>query len=380
MTPAQALLAYLTAHLGEMTAELEALVRLETPSGDQARLARAAELVARRWEGLGGRVIRHPAPGAGVHLEVRLEGRVRRRPVLVLGHLDTVYPAGTVQACPFRVEGARAWGPGAYDMKAGLVMAAWAVQALQAAGSGPGRPVLLLVTADEEVGSASSRPLIRQAAQEAELALVLEPAAPGGAVKTARKGVARYRLEVTGRAAHAGNDHGRGISANVALAEAVLAAHALADPAAGTTVNVGVMGGGTRANVVPERAWAELDVRFATRQEAERVDRGLRALTASNGARLEVDGGVDRWPLERTEAVAALYLQAREVARELGMELPEAAVGGASDGNLTAEMGLPTLDGLGPEGDGAHAAAAEYVDLGRLPLRTALVACLLERL
>ncbi len=381
MARAQALTEYLDAHRTQMIAELEELVRLETPSGDEAALSRAADVVARRWEGLGAHVRRHLVPGVGVHLEVTLgQGTSDDGAALVLGHLDTVYPVGTLQACPFRTDASRAYGPGAYDMKAGLVMMAWAVQALDAVGARPRRRVRLLVTADEEVGSGSSRALIERAARGAALALVLEPAAPGGAVKTARKGVARYRLTVTGKSAHAGNDVGRGVSAIVALAQLVLAAHGLSRPSDGTTVNVGVVGGGTRPNVVPERAWADVDVRFVTRAEAERVDRAMRALAVSNGARVEVTGGVDRWPLERTEAVAELYRQAREAAAELGIELAEASVGGASDGNITAELGLPTLDGLGPVGDGAHSAATEYVDLSELPRRTALLACLLERL
>lgn len=378
MAPSQ-LMQYLARHLGEMVEEVKHLVEMETPSGDEEGLAAAAAAVARRWQDLGAHVQRHAVPGVGVHLEVRIDGREKASPPgLVLGHLDTVYPRGTLKAHPFRTEGDVAFGPGAYDMKAGLVMMAWAVQALTALGSAPRRPLVLLVTADEEVGSASSRPLIERFARDAAHALVLEPAAPGGAVKTARKGVAQYRLAVTGKAAHAGNDFWRGVSANVALAEAVLAAHALSDPAAGTTVNVGVMAGGTRPNVVPEQAWADVDVRFFTRAEAERVDRALRSLSASNGARVEVTGGINRWPLERTEAVARLYEQARALAAELGLDLAEAAVGGASDGNITAELGLPTLDGLGPEGDGAHSASTEHVNLASLPVRTALLARILE--
>ncbi|MEW6048454.1 MAG: M20/M25/M40 family metallo-hydrolase, partial [Bacillota bacterium] len=261
---------------------------------------------------------------------------------------------------------------------AGLVMMAWAVQALRAVGSAPNRPVVFLVTADEEVGSASARPIIEACAKGAAYALVLEPAGPGGAVKTARKGVAQYRLIVTGRSAHAGNDFWRGINANVALAEVLLAVHALSDRESGTTVNVGVMGGGTRPNVVAERAWADVDVRFATRSEAERIDRAMRSLQAGGGARLEVSGGVNRWPLER-QASAALYEQARGLAAELGLELGEAQVGGGSDGNITAELGVPTLDGLGPDGDGAHS-ASEYVYVPSLPLRTAFLARLLETL
>ncbi|MBE3597516.1 MAG: M20 family metallopeptidase [Limnochordaceae bacterium] len=367
-----------------MVEEMRRLVEVETPSGDEQGIATAAALLAGRWRRLGCRVDQYPAPGVGVHLAVHIPGRGEDggqgngRYVLVLGHVDTVHPRGTLAATPFRVQGDRAWGPGTYDMKGALVMMAWAVQALRAVGSGPRHPVTLLLTADEEVGSHTSRPLIDRFAGGATCALVLEPAAPGGAVKTARKGVAQYRLSVTGRSAHAGNDFSRGINANVALARLVLAAASLSDPERGTTVNVGVIGGGTRPNVVAERAWADIDVRFTTRAEAERIDRALRALTADGGTVLEVSGGVNRWPLERT-ASAGLYEHARSLAASLGLQLPEAQVGGASDGNLTAELGLPTLDGLGPEGDGAHS-SQEHVYLPSLPVRTALLALILETL
>ena len=371
------LLDYLTRHRAEMAEELRRLVELETPSGDEAALHEAAEVLKERWRSLGAEVTAHPVPGVGPHLEVRLPGPAGLRPGLVLGHLDTVYPRGTLQRQPFRLEGDRAYGPGVYDMKAGLVMMAWAVQSLAACGLAARRPLTFLVTADEEVGSRTSRPLIERWAPLCQFALVLEPAAPGGAAKTARKGVAQYRLTVTGQSAHAGNDYWRGISATVALAQAVLQLDALSDRAAGTTVNVGVIGGGTRPNVVPEQAWAEVDVRFFTRAELDRIERALRELRAPNGARFEVSGGVNRWPLERTEPVVRLYRQARELAAELGFELGEVAVGGGSDGNITAELGLPTLDGMGADGEGAHS-PGEYVHLASLPRRTALLARILQ--
>ena len=381
MTQAQSspsmLLDYLVRRRAEMVEELRRLVELETPSGDEAALQEAAEVVKQRWRSLGAEVTAHLAPGAGPHLEIRLPGPAELRPALVLGHLDTVYPRGTLQRQPFRLEGDRAYGPGTYDMKAGLVMMAWAVEALGACGLATRRPLTFLVTADEEVGSRTSRPLIERWAPSCQFALVLEPAAPGGAAKTARKGVAQYRLSVTGQSAHAGNDYWRGISATVALAQAILQLVALSDRTTGTTVNVGVIGGGTRANVVPEQAWAEVDVRFFTRAELDRVERALRELRLSNGARFEVTGGVNRWPLERTEAVVRLYEQARELAAQLGFKLGEVAVGGGSDGNITAELGLPTLDGMGADGEGAHS-AGEYVDLSSLPLRTALLARILQ--
>lgn len=375
-----ALVAYLTSHLDDMVEELRRLVEVETPSGDAEGIRAVQSVLAERWRGLGCRIEEHEAAGWGLHLAVHVPGRcAAESPALVLGHVDTVYPRGTLGAMPFRVERDRAWGPGALDMKGALVMMAWAVQGLQAAGSSaPRRPVTLLLTADEEVGSGTSRSLIERFGRGAAHALVLEPAGAGGAVKTARKGVAQYRIAVTGRSAHAGNDFARGVNAIEALARLIPLAAALTDLARGTTVNVGVVAGGTRPNVVPEHAWADVDVRFVTRAEAQRVDGALRALDAGGGATLDVSGGVNRWPLERA-ASAQLYEQARALATSLGLELPEAHVGGASDGNITAELGLPTLDGLGPEGEGAHS-PGEHVHLPSLPLRTTLLALLLDTL
>ncbi|BDG59526.1 M20 family metallopeptidase [Caldinitratiruptor microaerophilus] len=380
------LLRHLEQRTEAMLADLRVLVEHESPTGDEGALTALAGILAARWSALGAGVRRHPVPGVGPHLEIRWPGAppagpgdTPPRPALLLCHMDTVHPVGTLARNPFRVEQGRAYGPGSYDMKAGIVMALHAARSLQELGLAPARPVVLLVTTDEEVGSLTSRALIEARAREAAYALVLEPAAPGGAVKTARKGVARYDLTVQGKAAHAGNDFERGVSANVELARLILALHALSDLERGTTVNIGVVQGGTRANVVPEFARAEVDVRFFHLDEATRVDRAVRSLTTGPGASLRVEGGINRPPLERTAAVAEMYEHARALAAQMDYPLPEAAVGGASDGNFTAGTGLPTLDGLGAAGDGAHT-TWEYVEVSSLAPRTALLAALLATL
>jgi len=318
-----------------------------------------------------------PVQGAGEAGPSGAEGDGRQ--VLLLGHIDTVWPVGTLAERPFRVEGARAYGPGAYDMKAGLVVALWALRALAACGRRPRRPVTLLVNTDEEVGSNSSEAVIEAEARRSAAVLVLEPALPDGSVKTWRKGVGRLRVEVRGRAAHAGADPEKGVSAIGELAHQILRLHDLTDLETGTTVNVGVIGGGTRPNVVAERAWAEIDVRIMTREDAARVEKAVRGLEpVLPGARLEVTGGVERLPMERNEGALTLYAKAREVAGRLGFDLGETGTGGASDGNITSALGVPTLDGLGAAGDGAHA-EREHVDLATLPLRAALLAGLIER-
>lgn len=374
------LAAHLRAAAPTMLEDLRLLVEHESPTGDAARLDALAEIVAQRWAGVGGGVERHRRDGVGTHLQVRWPaGAAADRPALLLGHIDTVHPVGTLARNPFRVEAGRAYGPGSQDMKAGVVLALHAVRALAELGVEPARPLAVLLTADEEAGSRDSRSLIEQVAAGCAHALVLEAAGPGGSVKTARKGVANYTLTVTGRAAHAGQDFARGVNANVELARLVVAAHELSRPPAGTTVNVGVVAGGTRPNVVAESARAELDVRFWDDAEADRVERAVRALQAGPGASVIVAGGVNRPAYRRTPAVAALVRAARRVAGALGDDLHETSVGGGSDGNLTADLGLPTLDGLGAIGGGLHT-AEEYVEVAALPGRAALLAGLLASL
>lgn len=355
----------------------EALARIESPSDDPGAVARCAGELLRRCEALGARAELLPADGAGPHVRAVMGGGPRR--LLLLGHTDTVWPVGTLQAMPVERRDGRLFGPGVFDMKGGLAVGLHALRALQQHGGIPAT-VVLLATSDEEIGSATSRRLIEEEARKADAVLVLEPALADGSVKTARKGVGEFRLEVTGIPAHAGLDPGAGASAIRELAAQTLALERLADPPRGTTLNVGVIGGGTRSNVVAERAFALVDVRVTSATEADRVTAALRGLRPADGrVRLDVRGSVGRPPLERTAGVVQLFEQARAVARELGQSLGEGAAGGASDGNFTAALGVPTLDGLGVVGDGAHA-RHEHLQIGPLAFRSALLAGLVVRL
>lgn len=381
------LVAYLQAHAEALLDDVRRLVTLESPTGDPARVDAVGETVAAWWEALGAQQTVQTIEGIGCHRVLRWSGRSDGRPreaapALVVGHADTVHDVGMLERNPLRLQDGRLWGPGTQDMKGGLVMATWAARALDALGIAPARPVTMLVTADEETGSVSSADLVRELAAESAHAFVLEASGPNGELKTERKGVALYELAVTGRAAHAGVDFTAGRSAVVALAALIGEVAALTDLGAGTTVNVGVVRGGTRANVVAERARARVDVRFREPAEAERVETALRGLCAAHangeGLRVTVEGGVNRPALQRSPAAATLVERAGALADELGMSLGELAVGGASDGNLTAAAGCPTLDGLGAVGAGLHT-AEEWIDVAALVPRTALLAGLLAR-
>ena len=357
---------------------IEALVRLESPSGDAPAINRCLTALESRLHGLGGTLTRVAGVAAGDHLKAEFGAGQRR--VLLLGHIDTVWPAGTLASRPFRTEGGRIYGPGVFDMKAGLALAALALRALAGGdGAWPGR-VALLVTADEETGSATSRTLIEAEARASDAVLVLEPALPGGSLKTSRKGCGGFEVRVAGRAAHAGIEPERGASAVSELARQVLRIEALSDPAAGTTVTVGVIGGGTRPNVVPAEARALIDVRAATAPEAARLSAAFRSLAPVDPrTSLAVSGGFDRPPMERSPSTARLFALAAAVASDLGRDLGEGGTGGGSDGNLTAAIGVPTLDGLGATGGGAHA-VDEHVETGDLAWRAALLAGLLRRI
>lgn len=361
-----------------MVADLTRLVELESPSDDKTAIDRLGAVLAADLRGLGAAVDVLPQATAGDHLH----GRWGDGPggVLLLCHMDTVWPLGTLAHMPVRVADGRLHGPGAFDMKGGIVNALWAMRALRALGLAPRQRITLLITSDEEVGSATSRPLIEAEALAHDIVYVLEPAhPPHGALKTWRKGVGDYRVSVTGRASHAGAAHDEGINAIEELARQVLAIQALTDYGAGTTVNVGVIGGGTRSNVVPARAWAEVDFRVLNQAEANRIDAALRGLTPRLlGTRIEVAGGLNRPPMVRTPAIVALYQQAAAIAADLGLVVSETGTGGGSDGNFTAALGVPTLDGLGVTGDGGHA-LHEHVVLASLPERAALLAGLLNK-
>jgi glutamate carboxypeptidase len=357
---------------------LRRLVELESPSSDPVRLRAAAGEVAAALTGVGAQVETVDVD-VGEHVIGRLAGSTPTlEPLLVLTHFDTVHGVGSFDPI-FQVVEGRAQGPGAFDMKGGIACMLEALARLKEAGSAPRRPVVFLATCDEETGSDSSRALIEELAAGAHAVLVPEPPLPGGLAKTRRKGVAGYRIDARGRASHAGLAPEDGINAIVELAHQVLAVTALAAPAAGTTISVGLVGGGTATNVVPAEAWARVDVRFTTAREAERVDVAVRALEPLlPGATLAVSGGINRPPMERTAGTAALYEVARDIAAEESWELGEGLSGGASDGSLTAGIGVATLDGIGPEGGGAHA-IHEHVLIEALPRRVRLYGKLLER-
>lgn len=351
---------------------LRRLVECESPSADSAAVARSADLVAAIGEELFGRAPERIVVDGVSHLRWRFGAHTR---VLVLAHHDTVWPVGTLTRLPFAVHEGTLTGPGCFDMKAGLAMALHAV-----AGLDDRDGVTVLVTGDEEVGSPASRALIEDTVRGARAALVLEASADGGALKLERKGVSLYEIVVHGLAAHAGLEPERGVNATVALAHAVLAVSALADPARGTTVTPTVARSGATTNTVPALATVAVDVRARTAAEQDRVDAAVRSLAAEvPGARLEVRGGVNRPPLEAA-ASAALFQRAQRIAAHLGLEpLQGAAVGGASDGNFTAGAGVPTLDGLGAVGGGAHA-EHEHVVVAELAPRTRLLRALLAEL
>ncbi len=373
---------------GLWLAHLQELVLCESPTEDAAAVNRAMDLVQGWALELGARAVRHTRDGHGDVLELWFDTPgIANRPLLLLGHLDTVWPLGTLAAMPWRQQPDsagrnRLWGPGVLDMKAGVTMALAALQAVQRCGSLP-RPVVLLLNPDEETGSELSRPHTERIARRCEAVFVLEPAQglPGSpdnaAYKTARKGVGQYRLDVTGVASHAGVDFGSGHSAVLELAGLLQQVAAFTDPTSGLTVNPGVIGGGTRSNVVPAEAWAEVDVRIARTTDAERVDALFHGLRVADPAcSLRVAGGINRPPMERGAGTVQLFEQARALAMGLGFELNEAATGGGSDGNFTAGLGIPTLDGMGAVGEGAHA-AHESILLDHLLTRTVLLAAMI---
>jgi glutamate carboxypeptidase len=359
------------------------LVEIESPSDVKQSVDRLGTVLASRFAELGGRVRVHPAEKFGNHLQVDFKGSGKNKTeksVLLLGHMDTVYPIGTISKMPCKIAKGRLYGPGVLDMKSGIALALHAIEAtLKWNGGKLPRPLTILLVSDEEVGSTSSRAITEELARKSSAVLVLEPA-QGLAVKTARKGICEYTLKVTGKAAHSGLDFEKGQSAIVELAKQIWQISQLVDLRRGITVNVGRMSGGTRANVVAAEASAVIDVRVSRMGEALEIDGKLKSLKAFNRhCQIAVSGGMNRPPMERTAGVAALYDKASAVATELGWKLEEAAVGGGSDGNFTAALGIPTIDGLGGVGEGAHA-EHESVVISELPKRAALLAALLARI
>ena len=375
MVDAKAVLNTVTAQSSWMIRTLRQLVEIESPSDNKAAVDAAGEYVSGVTGTLGARTKIHKQKEFGNIQEIRFgPAGGSRKPVLLLGHLDTVWPMGTLRTMPWREKDGRFWGPGVLDMKSGVVMALAAVRALGELGIS--RPVTLLLNSDEEVGSPVSRPITERLAKGASAVLVLEPA-QGLACKTARKGVGDYRLEVKGVAAHSGVDFASGHSAILELARLLQKVEGFTDLRIGRTVNPGVIGGGTRSNVIAQDAWAEVDVRIAKMSDAAKVEKLFRSLRCADPkCKLTITGGINRPPMERKPGTVALYKRARVLASELGFQLDEAATGGGSDGNFTAALGVPTLDGLGAVGEGAHAAHESVVIEHVIP-RTALLAALI---
>ena len=354
-----------------MVEQVREMVVRESPTHDKPACdALCAYLAGIR--ALGGQVKVHRQANAGNHLQVDFAGHAARQPVLLLGHYDTVYDLGTLESMPWREEKGRLYGPGVFDMKSGIAQIMFALRALREVRGGLPRPVNVLLVSDEEEGSDSSRAITEKLAAQCAAVLVCEPAGPGGALKTARKGVGSFTIKVTGQASHSGLDFEKGQSAILELAHQIQAVSRLTDLKRGITLNVGVIRGGTRTNVVAAEAVAEVDLRIARKSDGPIMERKIRWLRPVNKkCKLEIEGGINRPPLERTKQVAALFQPAQKIAAELGFALDEIAVGGGSDGNFTAGIGIPTLDGLGAVGDGAHA-PHESVVAAELPRRAAL--------
>ena len=376
MTPAglaRALQEHVAGSIAESVGRLGRLAALDAPTGDVDALRETEALLTGMLEELRADVRAHPTP-AGTHLEARL-GPAAGEPILVVAHYDTVWPRGTALARPFQVVDGVARGPGVHDMRAGLVAALAAAEALGELDA-LGRPLTLLLNADEEAGSTTSAELIVSLGRQSAAALVPEACLGGGALKTSRRGIATYRFEIEGREAHAGHGSERGVSAVHELVVLLGSLQALARPRAGTTINIGLVGGGTRPNVVAGSAFAEVDVRVATAPEDERIHRALGRLAVGEGATLGVRRLHERPPMERTPAIAAGAERAREIGTLIGLELTEGAAGGASDANFLARLGIPVLDGLGPDGGGAHA-VDEHVLVDSLAERIVLLALLI---
>ena len=356
-----------------------ALACLESPTHDKAAVDRCGADLARRLADLGGAVEILRRETSGDHLRATFGDGARQ--LLLLGHFDTVWPVGQIERMPVGEKDGCLYGPGVFDMKAGIAIAMMAVQALDVTGRRPADTRLVMLwTADEERGSVSSREAVELEARRSDAVLVLEPSLPGGALKTTRRGCGEFRLTVRGVAAHAGIEPEKGASAIQELAAQIIALGTYQDLDRGVSINVGVIEGGTAGNVVAAEARATVDVRVSTADDARRLQEAIGALRPTRaGTTLEFAGGFSRPPLERSKAVARLYGLAREVAAEMGRDLEEGGSGGGSDGNLTAALGVPTLDGLGAVGDGAHA-LHEHIELAHLPWRAALLAGVIARL
>ncbi|GGK29514.1 peptidase M20 [Caldalkalibacillus thermarum] len=371
------ILNYLNQHLNHIMKDLKDLVNHESPSLHKELVNNCGrflkQLIGMR---LGVQATEFPNETVGSHLKFEVgEGEEK---LLILAHYDTVWEKG---ALSFRIEGSRAYGPGILDMKAGIIQAIWALKSLNDLHLRPNKKIVFLLTSDEEQLSPTSRELIIAEAKTCQAVFVVEPAvAKTGALKTARKGAGKYKIKAKGISSHAGNDPDLQASAVHEIAHQIRYLESLADPGQGTTINVGVIRGGTMSNVVAESAVAEVDVRFFTRAEGKRIEQAFCNLKPKLAkTKVEVEGGINRAPMEKSEASIRLFKLAQECAQELGFTVSEAAVGGVSDGNLTAGIGIPTLDGLGAVGEGPHA-FHEHVIINEIPKRAALLAYLILKL
>ena len=365
----------------EMLEFLEMLVNMDSPSTDPVLTTAISRAVGMRCEESGASVKYLPVEGAGDHVMATWGSDDGEGSLLLLCHLDTVWPEGESEERPFTIKEGRAYGPGVHDMKCGTVQAICAIEEAFASGNPPGGQVVLLCNTDEEVGSKTSRPIIEEMAGQARTVMVFEPSVPPrGSIKTFRKGVGGFTVKTTGKAVHSGADHEAGISAIEEMARQILHLHSLTNYETGTTVNVGVIDGGTRSNVVAAECTANVDVRVSSMDEGRRIEKVIKALRPHlDGATVEVSGGVERPPMERSEEIVALFEKARALGQEMGFEITEAGTGGASDGNYTAAMGVPTLDGLGAVGAGGHS-LDEWINIDKMIERTALAVRLLQTL
>lgn len=373
------ILTYLNDNRKALLDVLESMVRIESPSFDAPAVNRCVDYVAGLAETQGGRVTRYKSRGFGDHLQVDFGPAAKRgKRTLLLGHLDTVWDIGTLSRMPYKIAQGRVWGPGVLDMKCGVAMMFFALRALEATGQKLTKPVTILLNADEEIGSKTSRPITEKLAKSSDAVFVLEPGTGlTGKLKTARKGVGDYEVRVHGRASHAGVDFTAGASATLELARQIPRIAGITRLPRGITVNVGVIGGGTRTNVVAEEAWAKVDVRIAKLKDGAWLDKQIHKLRPiDKRTSIEITGGLNRPPMERSRGIVALFRKAQAIGKELGLTLEQSMTGGGSDGNFTAALGIATLDGLGGVGEGAHA-SNESILLDPIAPRTALLARLL---
>lgn len=380
MVSSAALLEHFRSDLDTSLCLLQKMVELESHSYDKRGVDELAEFLAGQFRAHGADVEVLQDTSRGNLLRVVWKSKISTKPILLLGHMDTVWPRGTIDSRPFRLEDGKAYGPGVFDMKSGILLCLLLCRAFKEKQIDPGKDVVFFFTSDEEIGSRAALPYLDSMAPACRAVLCLEPSLPGGKVKTFRKGVGEFKIRVRGIPAHAGVDHSKGANAILELSRLVLKLHELTDYSRGITINVGKIRGGTASNVVAADAEAEVDFRVKTLADGRWLEEQIRALKPSDSrCILQIDGGLNRPPLERTPEIVALYEKARSLAATVGMDLGEGSTGGGSDGSFTAAMGIPTLDGLGVEGDGAHA-LDEHIVVESIPLRATLLSQLVQYL